>query len=59
MTTVLPQRVQWSGDRRRVKLSYAALSKGKVYRINFTNIVSKGEAIGHSMVAYTVNRLQQ
>ena len=59
LTTVMPQRVQWSGDRRRVKLLYGALSKGKVYRINFTNIVSKGEAIGHPMVAYTVNRLRQ
>ena len=59
LITVVPQRVQWSSDRRRVKLGYAQISKGKVYRINFTNIVSRGEAIGHTMVAYTVNRLQQ
>jgi cytochrome c len=59
LTTVLPQRVQWSADRKRVKLGYAAVARGKVYRINFTNILSKGEPIGHPMVAYTVNRLRQ
>ena len=57
LRSVVPKSLEWSNDRKRVRLVYDALLKAKVYRISFSGIASKGEALGHPMVAYTVNRL--
>jgi glucose/arabinose dehydrogenase len=57
LSRVVPKSLQWSNDRRRVRLVYDALSRTKVYRITLSGIASRGESIGHPMVAYTVNRL--
>lgn len=53
---VLPISVRWGADRRTVRLAYADLAAGRVYRV-LVNGARSGIPLGHPMVAYTVNRL--
>lgn len=55
---VRPASVRWSGDRRRVELSYDGMEAQRVMRVTLTGLKSAGQPLGHSMVAYTVNRLR-
>jgi hypothetical protein len=54
---IVPDSVRWSGDRRKVRLGYGELRAQQVYRVTIAGAKSGGEALGHPMVAYTVNRL--
>lgn len=57
LAKMVPDSVTWSADRRKVVLRYSSVESGRVFRITPTPaIVSKGQKIGHPMVAYTVNR---
>ncbi|MEY5025631.1 MAG: hypothetical protein RLZZ244_1159 [Verrucomicrobiota bacterium] len=55
--TCLPQRVEWSADRRRVHLEYGAMQAQRVYRVTLKGLSAGALPLGHPMVAYTVNRL--
>ena len=52
-----PRVVRWSADRHSVFLGYDGLRSQRVYRVNVSGARSRGQALGHTMVAYTVNRL--
>lgn len=54
---VMPTAVQWSADRRSVHLVYAGMQAHRVYRVTFQGVASGGQALGHTMVAYTLNTL--
>jgi glucose/arabinose dehydrogenase len=49
--------VKWSADRRKVRLVYPKLQAQKVMRLNLTGITAGAQPLGHTMVAYTINRL--
>ena len=49
--------VNWSADRRKVRLVYPKLQAQKVMRLNLTGFTSGTQPLGHAMVAYTINRL--
>jgi hypothetical protein len=53
----LPKSVQWSSDRRKVRLMYEAISAQRVYRLTLQKLTSSQTPLAHTMVAYTVNRL--
>ncbi len=52
-----PSAVRWSPDRRSVFLGFDAMSAQRVYRVTVSGARSGGRDLGHSMLAYTVNRL--
>jgi len=54
---VMPTALQWSADRRSVHLVYAGMQAHRVYRVTIQGVVSGGQALGHTMVAYTLNTL--
>ena len=49
--------VKWSSDRRKVSLTYDQIQANNVFRITLTGLTSESQPLGHSMVAYTVNRV--
>ncbi len=54
---VHPTQVQWSADRKSVRLTYNEMSAKRVYRVTMSGATSGKSPLGHAMVAYTVNRL--
>ncbi len=52
-----PSNVRWSPDRRKVHLTYDRIEPQRVFRITLTGFNSDTQPLGHSMVAYTVNKL--
>jgi len=54
---VTPSAIQWSADRKRVHLVYPEMKANRIYRVTLNGVTAQGNAIGHPMVAYTVNRL--
>ncbi len=57
LQNILPTKVSWSADRRSVHLAYDGLRANRVYRVTLSGATSEQAALGHNMVAYTVNRL--
>lgn len=57
LRAVAPTSVQWSADRRKVLLGYRDMSAKRVYRVKVSGATATGQALGHPMVAYTVNTL--
>jgi glucose/arabinose dehydrogenase len=49
--------VKWSEDRRKVRLVYPKMEAQKVMRLSMSGLTSGTQPLGHTMVAYTINRL--
>jgi hypothetical protein len=52
-----PSAVKWSADRRKVALIYPQMEAQRVMRLTFSGLKSESQALGHSMAAYTINKL--
>lgn len=52
-----PAQVQWSQDRRKVQLSYPQIEPQRVMRVVLSGLKSEAQPLGHTMVAYTINKL--
>jgi glucose/arabinose dehydrogenase len=50
-------KVSWSADRRKVRLVYPKMAAQKVMRLNLAGLTSQSQPLGHTMVAYTINKL--
>jgi len=54
---VRPSSLSWSADRRKVHLVYQQMQPQRVMRVTMNGLTSEKQPLGHSMVAYTLNRL--
>ena len=52
-----PAQVQWSQDRRKVQLTYPHMEPQRVMRVVLSGLKSETQPLGHTMVAYTINKL--
>jgi hypothetical protein len=53
-----PDAVRWNSDRTKVVLNFSSIQPRTVFRVRLSKAIqSQGDALGHPMVAYTVNRL--
>jgi hypothetical protein len=54
---VRPSSLSWSADRRKVHLVYQQMQPQRVMRVTLNGLTSEKQPLGHTMVAYTLNRL--